>query len=203
MALHEADHYPFGFTVQAVASKSKYPQAAVIAFLEEARRRKEVEVQGRQHRLVAFKGDISKEDRRLLGGIEERIQKGRFATPIPADLAEELGRPKKRIENILTLLEGWGRVVKLAPNVYVHIEAVFEARNLLVAYCLEHGSMPSNQMKDVIGATRKYVIPLLEYFDAQGLTERRESARLLRAGYESVLVPGDEGEDESPPAAEA
>ena len=77
-------------------------------------------------------------------------------------------------------------------------DAVIEARNLLVAHCLEHGEMPSNQMKDVIGATRKYVIPLLEYFDAQGLTERRESSRILKPGYEGVLAAeGEEGSEDA------
>ena len=37
LALHEADHYPFGFKVQAVASHMKHPPGVVGSFLEAAR----------------------------------------------------------------------------------------------------------------------------------------------------------------------
>jgi len=46
--------------------------------------------------------------------------------------------------------------------------------------------LASNEAKDLIGATRKYVIPLLEYFDQAGLTLRDDSSRVLKDGYETV-----------------
>jgi len=192
LTLHEADHYPYGFTVQAIASRMKHPIPVAQLFLETARQQKMVATNAGQNRLKAFKGSVSNEDRRLLGGIEDAIRKGEFATPIPQQLADDLGKPKKRIQNILTLLESWSRVVKLEDNVYLHMEWVHEARNRLVAYCEEHGEIPSNKMKDLIDATRKYVIPLLEYFDRQGLTVRDGSSRTLKEGFETVLVPAEE-----------
>ncbi len=187
--LHEADHYPFGFGPTAVTSRVKFAPALVELALERGVKEQKLELQNGQYRLKAFKGSVSNEDRRLLGVIEDRMRLGKFATPIPADLAEETGRPKKRIENVLTLLEGWGRVIKLDENVYLHMESIRYARDQLVQYCLTHGEIPSSTMKDVIGATRKYVIPLLEYFDKVGLTTRHDSSRKLKPGYESVLAP--------------
>jgi selenocysteine-specific elongation factor len=68
------------------------------------------------------------------------------------------------------------------------MDSVKGARDKLVSYCLQNEEMPSNVMKDVIGASRKYVIPLLEYFDKVGLTVRKDSSRTLTSGYENVLV---------------
>lgn len=190
-ALHEADHYPFGFSLQAIASRMKHPVPAVRLFLQRALEKGTVVEQAGQHRLRAFKGSISNEDRRLLGAIEEAVREGGFQAPNLGELSESLKRPKKRIENVLTLLENWGRVVKLADNVYLHATHVKDARDKVVDWCREHGELPSNTMKDVLGATRKYVIPLLEHFDRLGLTERHDSVRVLKKGWEQVLPDGE------------
>lgn len=189
--LHEEDHYPFGFSLAAIASRMKHSPHVVSVFLDAAIHARMVEREGSQYRLKAFKGTVSNEDRRLLGTIEESMRSLGFATKSPAILSDELGKPKKRIENILTLLEGWKRVIRIDDGVYVHRDAVQDAREKIVAYCQEHGELPSNVMKDLINATRKYVIPLLEYFDKVGLTDRRESSRVLKPGFEEVWAPED------------
>jgi len=191
--LHEADPYPFGFRCQAVASQMKHPPHVVEVFLSAAVVAGKVEAQSGEYRLKAFKGSLSKEDRKILGVVEDAIREAAFATESAAVLAERLGKPKKRVDNLLTLLCGWKRVVKVADGVYLHHDSVQLARDRLVAHCLEHGEMPSNLMKDVISATRKYVIPLLEYFDSLGLTERRDSSRVLKEGWESVLASAEGG----------
>ncbi|MAG55570.1 MAG: selenocysteine-specific translation elongation factor [Planctomycetes bacterium] len=195
-ALHEADHYPYGFGVQPVASHMKHPPHVVGVFLAASVSSHTVEKQGAIFRLKAFKGSLSKEDRRILGAVEEAIQKGGFQTPSPTIIADEMGKPKKRVDNILTLLSGWSRIVEIDKGVFLHIDAVKEARRKLVAYCEEHGEIPSNRMKDEVGATRKYVIPLLEHFDSIGLTRRVESSRVLKEGYETILA-----DDPAPRAA--
>ena len=186
--LHQEDHYPFGFALQTIASRMKHPPQVVRLFLDRAIELKTVEEQSKQYRLSSFKGNLSNEDRRIMGAVETRIRDAGWQAPTAKVLAEELGKPLKRVENILVLLEGWGRTVALSPGLHVHMDHVRSARELLVAHCLEHGEMPSNQMKDTIGATRKYVIPLLEYFDQVGLTLRVDSSRRLAEGYEQVLM---------------
>lgn len=191
LELHEADHYPFGFPVSAVGSRMKHPLPLAKLFLERAREQKKVVLQGEQYKLRAFKGSLSNEDRRLLGKIEERLQETGLEAPNPGELAEELNSQKKRVLNVLKLLEGQGRVHFLAENVWVHHDALVGARDRVIAHCEEHGEAPSNQMKDVLGATRKYVIPLLERLDADGITERRESVRVLKEGWRERIAGGE------------
>ncbi len=55
------------------------------------------------------------------------------------------------------------------------------AKSALVAY-LETQSEGSSasQLREVLGVSRKYAIPLLEYFDTQGITRREGDLRVLR-----------------------
>ena len=185
--LHAADHYPFGFSVQACASRMKHPPYAVQLFLQHLLAAGEVQQQAEQYRAKKFTGGMSNEDRRLCAELDKLLESTGFAAPIPQEMADALKVPRKRIDNILKLLTGRALVVELDENVFVHQKSVQDARDKLVAYCQEHGAMPSNQMKDVINASRKYVIPLLEHFDRIGLTVRRDSSRTLKPGWEQVL----------------
>ena len=54
-----------------------------------------------------------------------------------------------------------------------------EARGLLRSYLEENGEMTAAEAKNVLGSTRKYMIPLLEQLDREGFTARRGDARVL------------------------
>jgi selenocysteine-specific elongation factor len=43
------------------------------------------------------------------------------------------------------------------------------------------------QLRDILGFSRKYLIPFLEYCDRNGVTERRGEGRVLRAQSTHVL----------------
>jgi len=43
------------------------------------------------------------------------------------------------------------------------------------------------QLRDVLGFSRKYLIPFLEFCDRRGVTERRGEGRILRQATDAVL----------------
>jgi selenocysteine-specific elongation factor len=51
-------------------------------------------------------------------------------------------------------------------------ESYDEALAALLAYVREHGSMTAAEARDVLGTTRKYILPLLEHMDERRLTRR-------------------------------
>ena len=46
--------------------------------------------------------------------------------------------------------------------------------------CTRHGSLDIPSLRDALGTTRKFLIPLLEHFDALGLTTRLGANRVLK-----------------------
>jgi selenocysteine-specific elongation factor len=50
----------------------------------------------------------------------------------------------------------------------------------LVEFLREHGEISTPQFKEMTQASRKYTIPLLEYFDTQKITIRIGDNRRLR-----------------------
>ena len=50
---------------------------------------------------------------------------------------------------------------------------------MVEAFAREHGQITLAQFRDMIGASRKYALALLEYFDRQGITRMENDARVL------------------------
>jgi len=68
-----------------------------------------------------------------------------------------------------------GTLVKVgnAADVVLFLrESYDEAVARLLAYLREHGKMTAAEARDVLGTTRKYILPLLEHMDERRLTRR-------------------------------
>jgi selenocysteine-specific elongation factor len=103
-----------------------------------------------------------------------------LATGTVAELAAQAGVDAGVARKALGQLVTEGKVVRLGPELHFAASAVARARDAIVAFLDEHGTMLAKDARDVTGSSRKYIVPLLEHFDAQGVTKRDGDARTLR-----------------------
>ena len=75
-----------------------------------------------------------------------------------------------------------GHIIKTKEDLYFHAKAIAELKKRLVDFLKSHGEITTPQFKEMTGASRKYVIPLIEYFDAKKITIRVGDNRRLRNG---------------------
>jgi selenocysteine-specific elongation factor len=72
-----------------------------------------------------------------------------------------------------------GRLVRVSPDVVVTPELLARAEEIVRA----RGGPPGltvSEFRQLLGTSRKYALPILEHFDARGLTRRQGDVRLLR-----------------------
>ena len=74
--------------------------------------------------------------------------------------------------------------VRVGDHVY-RGEQMNEIRTRLVRTLRAEGRITAARFRDVVGTSRKYIVPLLEYFDATGVTVRDGDQRALRASRSS------------------
>ena len=92
--------------------------------------------------------------------------------------AAELGVARKALGKLVAD----GRVVRVNSELHFSAEAIERARQLVAdSIAGNPGGATAAQLRDALGVSRKYAIPLLEYFDAQGYTKRDGDLRTLRA----------------------
>ena len=81
---------------------------------------------------------------------------------------------------LFQLLVAERRLVRAKESLYFHAEALGSIQDKLVAYLQQKKEIGPGDMKDLLGITRKYAIPLMEYFDSQRITVRQGERRVLR-----------------------
>ena len=110
------------------------------------------------------------------------MQQSGLTPPSAKELGEQLGAEEKEIREILTLLTDAGTIVRLKEGIYYHQEPLGELGKQLVALLKEKGKISTQDFKSLAGVSRKYAIPLAEYFDAIKVTVRVGDDRILRGG---------------------
>ncbi|MBM3947055.1 MAG: selenocysteine-specific translation elongation factor [SAR202 cluster bacterium] len=80
---------------------------------------------------------------------------------------------------VLAHLAEQGRIVRLNQEVVFGAQAYAQARDRVVARLREKGKIAVSEVRDVLGASRKYALALMEYLDQQHVTRRQGDERVL------------------------
>ena len=131
-------------------------------------------------RLAGHRVALGVDQRTLRENLLTVYQKEGLTPPYFKELCSELSVPAEEARQVLSLLLDEGQLVKIKEELYCHREAIEKIRDQLVAFLTEHEEISTPQFKDMTGASRKYVIPLIEYFDTTQLTIRIGDMRKLR-----------------------
>jgi selenocysteine-specific elongation factor len=140
--------------------------------------REESVVRVRSHRV-----QLGGEAETLGAQIEAALNGAQFQPPDLKQLAEALkipGSQMQRVRTVLLAMEREGRVVKIATDLYFSRAAADGARAKLVEYLKTHHEITAATFRDLLGASRKFAIALLDHFDHSGVTTRVGDARRLR-----------------------
>jgi selenocysteine-specific elongation factor len=100
--------------------------------------------------------------------------------PRPKELPALLGLTDAQIKLALDHLVAAKLVVRIKPDLMMHARIVDDVRARLLAFLDAHGTIDAQQWKELTGASRKFTIPLAEYFDAEKLTLRVGDVRRRR-----------------------
>jgi selenocysteine-specific elongation factor len=99
--------------------------------------------------------------------------------PSLADLQERHRLTPTALQEVLGVLVERGLVVKVSSELYFATDAVDEMSEKLRRFLEREGQITPAGFRDLIAASRKYTIPLLDYFDRSGLTVRSGDYRRL------------------------
>jgi selenocysteine-specific elongation factor len=112
----------------------------------------------------------------------EAILDAGLAPPLLDAFAREHAWDLKAAQTAAEHLVREGRLVRVATGLFFGRRAVDALRERLVAYLREHESIEPAAYKELTGQTRKYTVPLMEFFDAEKVTTRSGNVRVLRRG---------------------
>lgn len=106
-----------------------------------------------------------------------------FVTPRPDEVPEMTGIESATVLRLLDRLCQERRLVRLGKNVLFHSALIEEAERRVVVAIQKDGSLNSADFKQVIGASRKYALAILDHFDTRQVTQRFGNLRKLHPSY--------------------
>jgi selenocysteine-specific elongation factor len=127
--------------------------------------------------LAGMEARVSPEDQALCDEIEQALREAALSPPLPADLAASLGVDDRRFNTMVRLLIDEGKVIQLDRKVIMHRQSVEAARDVALSLFAEAASFETVTFRDKLGVSRKFAVPLLDYFDKIHLTVRSGSRR--------------------------
>jgi selenocysteine-specific elongation factor len=133
-------------------------------------------------RLPNHRVRLQKDEVTATARIETMLQDGGFTPPDVKQIADEVKLPPKRTLDLLQALERDHRAAKVTGELYYHAAVLDRLKAMVTERCHRSGQLTAAEFRDMIGASRKYAIPLLEYFDRTGFTMRIGDTRKLRHG---------------------
>jgi len=111
------------------------------------------------------------------------VEAGGSAPPTLAEMVATTGLDATVARKALARLVQDGRAVRVSSDFHFAPSAIAAMRSALEAHLRSHPEgAAASDLRDVLGVSRKYAIPVLEYFDAQGVTRREGDLRVLRSG---------------------
>ncbi|HEY2093255.1 MAG TPA: selenocysteine-specific translation elongation factor [Thermoanaerobaculia bacterium] len=150
--------------------------AALINFLlQDLAREKIVAVQGDALEIPGRSKTLGGAEGELARAIETRFAGAGLAPPAVSEIINEKMYKPKMIEGVISFLVKQGTLVRLAEGVYLHKDVLVKARATMSAKRGE--SIDVAHFKELFGLSRKIAIPLLEWFDREGVTKRVGDSR--------------------------
>jgi len=109
-----------------------------------------------------------------------KLEQTGIEPPRPKELPAALGLAEPQVKTALDRLVAAKLAIKVKPDLIMHARTIADVRTRLIAFLDQHGTIDAQQWKDLTGASRKFTIPLAEYFDSEKLTLRVGDVRRRR-----------------------
>lgn len=130
-----------------------------------------------------FKVVLDKELDTAIKKIEKLFLDSRFKPPSYNEILEKRLGDEKTIKKAHRYMIDTGILVSVGESIVFHNKYVAEAEKNLIEFLKKNKEIRISQFRDMLGASRKFVLPLLIYFDTHNITIKRGDVRVLGQKY--------------------
>ena len=123
-------------------------------------------------RLASFQAALSGKDEQFREKIIRELEAAGFQPPEKSELAKKLALDEKRLTDVLRLMDKEGVLIRINDALYLPSSIFQRMISLLKGFFAKKPEMAVSEFRDVLGTTRKYALPYLEYLDSHKLTMR-------------------------------
>jgi selenocysteine-specific elongation factor len=148
--------------------------------VRELERNGEITVEREYLRMSGHRVDLKGDLEDLRSTIAKIYIESDLTPPSIREVMEKFADKKKLAESVFNVMFKEGSLIKINEDLYFHREVLLRLRENYKNLLLKDGKATPATFKELTGLSRKFIIPLMEYFDIAKLTIRAGDHRILR-----------------------
>ncbi len=152
--------------------------------LRELEKRGELVAEKEHLRLAGHQVQLEGEMEDLRGKLAAMYRESGLAPPTLKEVLERFPDRKKEIASLIRVMTQEGELVRISEDLNFHRDAVAGIREEYRKLLVRDGKATPASFRELTGLSRKFIIPLMEYFDMTKLTMRAGEHRILRERQE-------------------
>jgi selenocysteine-specific elongation factor len=176
-AYHEAQPLRRGMPREELRSRTNIPADVFTEVLGVLADEGRIVERGGEVAVATHKQLLSSDQERVIAAILAELESQPFNPPPLTDLLHRHALTPAMLQFLVTD----GRIVRVNEDTVFARSAYDEAIRTLRAHLTEHRTLTVAAARDLLGSSRRYVLPLLEWMDAQKITRRVGDDRILRS----------------------
>ena len=179
---HGAHPLAAGMDMEELRDKLPYHMAPRLyrASVEQLQSEKVIVRDANLLRLAEHKISLRDDEKVLVERVKALLGRNPLAPPDLKEIEKEIGLARAKLNEVIRMMERERSVIRVASELYLLAGCIDELKGTLCAYLSQKGDITPAVFRDLFGTSRKYTIPLLEYFDREGITVRVGDARRLK-----------------------
>ncbi len=178
-ALHQASPLAVGFPEAELRRRLRADGEVLRTVIARAQGKRLIKEERELLSLDSHKVMLSDEQRWIAAEAERAFEEASYSPPGMDEVVVRLKLDMERFRPVLNFLLQAGSLVAVAPDIIFHRSTIEAAREKILSMIDATGELATANFRDAVGTTRKYTVPLLEYFDKIGLTVREGNIRKL------------------------
>ena len=129
---------------------------------------------------------LSANEQKLLEEIVAKYADADLASPSVKEVQEQATRNRQVVPKLVDLAVSEGQLVRISAEIILHHDTEQRVRGIIIEQLASGAGLTLSQIRELLGTTRKYAVPLCEYLDAEGITRREGDIRKLGPAGEAM-----------------
>ena len=122
---------------------------------------------------------LSNEDDSLQNNVLDQLNQEGFTPSNLSQLSSIIGDSKEKLMRVLKVAEQQGKLLRIDGKLMFTKTNFLKLREKVTQHFSNHTEMSVSEFKELAHTSRKYAVPLLEYFDKLKITYREGNTRKL------------------------
>jgi len=176
---HEKYPLKMGAQKEEIRQQLNCETSILDALLQNMHNEKDVIQRSEMWSLSSFSVNLEDGDKVIQTKIIKILNKQGFTSSSLEELSVNTGYQKEKLVRILNVSEQEGRILRISGKLIFTNENFIELKKKVISHFVLNDELSIADFKDLAKTSRKYAVPLLEYFDQKKITYRDGNNRKL------------------------